>query len=284
MSFKENLRAKINLDRLLQKLVSTIREPPGKRWLDKVLTQELLDMTDLEHKKVRDLHLYIRPLEGEIMEVLVFDNELPIYHTTVDDVALRKSPHWKQMFSIRNIKKIMNDQDVIISKGKGSLKRLHANALALLDLTYARDDLTLLLEDARQGLDQKSIARIRESFDLFFELLDFQPVSLGVLEQDLQIFAGPKLNDGAVPAFEHLILFDEETLSLGLKKGAFSPQSDLDLAWVKKYVRSEEPADLKGIDVFTFLVELALNKAQSQGGRNRGTNDKRLITSKAKTQ
>lgn len=278
MSFKENLKAKINLYRLLQKLVSTIREPPGKRWLDKVLTQELLDMTDLKHEKVSYLHLYIRPLEGEIMEVLVFDNELPIYHTTVADVALRKSPHWKQMFSIRNIKKIMNDQDVIISKGKESLKRLHANAMALLDLTYTRDDLTLLMEDARQGLDQKSIAQIQESFDLFFELLDFQPVSLGVLEQDLQIFAGPKLNGGAVPAFEHLILFDEETLSLGLKKGAFSPENDLDLAWVMQYVRGEKTADLKGIDVFKFLVELALDKAQSQGGRNRGTNDKRLIT------
>ncbi|MBL7174256.1 MAG: hypothetical protein ISS66_00385 [Desulfobacteraceae bacterium] len=143
MSFKENLKAKINLDRLLQKLASTMREHPGKRWLDKVLTQELLDMTDLEHKKVRDLHLYIRPLEGEIMEVLVFDNELPIYHTTVADVALRKSPYWQQMFSIRNVRKIMDDKDVMISKGKESLKRLHSNALALLDLTYTRDDLAL---------------------------------------------------------------------------------------------------------------------------------------------
>jgi hypothetical protein len=217
-------------------------------------------MTDLEHKKVRDLHLYIRPLEGEIMEVLVFDNELPIYHSTVADVALRKSPYWQQMFSIRNVRKIMNDKDVMISKGKESLKRLHSNALALLDFTYTKGDLALLLEDARHGLDQKSIAQIQESFDLFFELLDFQPLSLGVLEQDLQIFAGPKLNGGAVPAFEHLILFDEETLSLGLKKGAFSPQSDLDLAWVIKYARSEEPADLRGIDVFKFLVELALDK------------------------
>ena len=100
MSFKENLKAKIKLDRLLQKLVSTMKEPPEKWWVDKVLTQELLDMTDLEHKKFRDLHLYIRPLEGEIMEVLVFDNELPIYNTTVDDVALRRSPSWQEMFSI----------------------------------------------------------------------------------------------------------------------------------------------------------------------------------------
>jgi hypothetical protein len=54
MPFKENLKAKIKLDRLFQKLVSTIQDPPGRWWLDKALTQELLDMTDLEHKKVKD--------------------------------------------------------------------------------------------------------------------------------------------------------------------------------------------------------------------------------------
>jgi len=265
MSFKENLKTKIKLDRLLQKLVSTIREPPGKWWLDKVLTQELLDMTDFEHKKFRDLHLYTRPLEGEILEVLVFDNELPIYHTRVADVALRKSPRWQEMFSIRNIKKIMNHHDVLVSKGKESLERIYVNALDLLDLTHTGDDLMLLLEDVRKGIDQKSIEQIQESFDLFFELLDFQPLSLGGLETNLQIFAGPKPNGGAVPAFEHLILFDEETLSLGLKKGPFSPKSASDLAWVIKYARGEEPADLKGINVFEFLVEMALDKAQSSG-------------------
>ncbi len=264
MSFKENLKARIKLDRLLQKLVSTIKEPPGKWWLDMVLTQELLEMTDLEHKKFRDLHLYIRPLEGEIMEVLVFDNELPIYHATLADVALRKSPLWQEMFSIRNIKKIMNHHDVLVSEGKESLRRIHANALALLDLTYTRDDLAVLLEDARRGLEHKSIAQIQESFDLFFNLLDFQPVSLEVLERDLQVFARPKLNGGAIRTFEYLILFDEETLSLGLKKGAFSPQSDLDLAWVMRYARGEETADLQGADVFAFLTELALKKTAVQ--------------------
>ncbi len=43
--------------------------------MDKVLIRELLDMPDLEHKKFRDLHLYIRPLEGEIIEGLFFDSQ-----------------------------------------------------------------------------------------------------------------------------------------------------------------------------------------------------------------
>jgi len=264
MPLKENLKVKIKLDRLLQRLISTCREPPGRRWLDKGLTKELLGMTDFEYKKVRDLHLYIRPLEGEIMEVAVLDNELSIYHTTVDDVTLRKSPYWQQMFSIRNVRKIMNDHDVIASKGKESLKRLYAVALALLDLTYTRDDLTLVLEDARRGLEQETIEQIQESLDLFVQLLGFQPLSLEVLEPGFQNFARPKLNGAIVPGFEHLVLFNEEDLSLAVKKGTFMPQSDSELGWVIRYARGEETADLQGIDVFEFLAELAMVKAQAQ--------------------
>ena len=262
MSFKDNMKVKIRLDRVFRQLISTMKEPPGRWWLDKVLARELLSMTDFEPRKFRDLHLYIRSLEGEAMEVLVFDNELPIYHTTVADVALRKSPLWQEMFSIGNIKKIMNDKDVILSKGKESLKRLHADALALLDLTYTGDDLAMLVEEGRTGLERKSAGEIQELLDLFTDLLNFEPLHLDVLERDLEIFARSKGGDGDAPNFEHLILFDQETLSLGLKKGAFSPKNDLDLAWVMQYARDEKTADLQGVDVFEFLAELALRKAR----------------------
>jgi hypothetical protein len=168
------------------------------------------------------------------------------------------------MFSIKNIKKIMNDQDVIATKGKESLKRIHANALALLDLSYTRDDLALLAEDARRGLEKKSLEQIQESFDLFFELLNFQPVSLGILEHDLQVFARRKTNGGTATTFENILFFNEENFTLGLKKGTLSPQSDLDLAWVMQYARGEETADLEGLEVFEFLAELAMEKADAQ--------------------
>ncbi len=264
MSFKDKLKTKIKIDRLFQQLYSTIREPPGSRWVDKELVQDLLDMTDFELRNVRDLQLYVRPLDGAIMEVLVFDNELAIYHTTVDDVALRKSPHWQEMFSFGNVKKILNDKGVIASKGKESLERLHTNALSLLDLSYTGDDLTLLMEDARKGVEQASIEQIQESLDLFVYLLGFEPLLLEVLERNIQIFAGPGPENGPVHAFEHLILFDEKSLSLGLKKGDFSPGNDLDLAWVMQYVRGEKTADLQGMEVFEFLADLALGKAQMQ--------------------
>ncbi len=260
MSFKENLRAKIQLDRVVQKLASTMRETPGQLYLDKKRMRELLRITDLEHMKVRDLDLYVRPLDGEIKEVLVLDNELPIYHTTVADVALRKSPEWKEMISIKNIKKILNDRDVIASKGKDSLKRVHANALALLDLSYTEEDITALMADARLGLEQKSLAQIQESFDLFFELLGFQAIGLEVLEENIHVFARPKVNSSAAQLYEDLILFDVENLWVRLKKGSFSPQSDLDLFRVIQCANDEEPADLQGAEVFVFLAELILKK------------------------
>ena len=260
MSFKENLKAKIGLDGLMLKITSTMRETPGHRQLDKGLTQKLLDMTDFEHMKVRDLHLYVRPFEGEIKEVLVFDNELPIYHSTVDDVALRKSPEWKEMFSIRNIKKILNDGDVIASKGKESLRQIHAYALELLDLSYNREDLMAMVEDVRRGLEQKSLEQVQEALDLFFELIRFQPVSLGALEQVPQVFARPKTNGGSSTTFEDPIFFDEEKLIVGLRKGSFSPQSDSDLSWVMRYAQGKETADLEGVEVFEFLAELALQE------------------------
>jgi len=268
MSFKENLKAKIKADTLLWELSSTMKEPPGKWWVDAALIRELLNMTDYVSRKFRDLYLYVRPLGDDTMEVLVFDNELAIYHTTVADVALRISPCWQEMFSIRNIKKIMNHKDVLVSKGKASLKRIHANAVALLDLTYTRDDLALLVEAAHKGLEHRSMEQVQESLDLFVELLDLEPLNLDVLKEDVQVYAGPGQEDGSGFAFEHLILFDKESLSLGLKKGPFSPEDDLDLAWVMQYAGGEKKADLKGMAVFDFLAELVLEKVQTRNGEN----------------
>lgn len=65
MSFKLNLKAKIRLDTLLKRLLSTIRDKPGRRWLDKGLVRELLGITGFKNIHVRDLELYVHPLEDE---------------------------------------------------------------------------------------------------------------------------------------------------------------------------------------------------------------------------
>ncbi|RJR29915.1 MAG: hypothetical protein C4576_34615 [Desulfobacteraceae bacterium] len=258
MSFKEDLKAKIHLDKLLHKTIHSLREPPGAKRVDKGLVREILAMTDFEYRSAANLHLYVRPMEDGIMEILLLDNELPIYHTTVEDVMLRKSPHWQDVFSIRNIKRIMYDQDIIVSRGKESLKRLHAAAIERLDLAYTRADLDLLAEEARMGFEKGSLAQIRESLDLFFELLGIQPVYFGLLEQGMEIFGRPVTGRGSSLSFEHLVILNEQTLSVELKRGVFSPETFQD--WFARYAQKQARPDLSGMEVFEFLADLALER------------------------
>lgn len=85
----------------------------------KILTQKLLEMTNFEHSRVSDLHLDVRPMESDTMEVGALDHELAVHHTSVDDVAMRKSPRWQEMVSVKNIRKIMNDR-VLFGKYAGN--------------------------------------------------------------------------------------------------------------------------------------------------------------------
>ena len=49
-------------------------------------------------------------MESDIMEVVLLHNEWAAYHTSVDDVAMRKSPRWQASVGVKNIRKIMNNQ------------------------------------------------------------------------------------------------------------------------------------------------------------------------------
>lgn len=152
----------------------------------------------------------------------------------------------------------MNDRDVLVSKGKESLRRLYEYALGGLDLDYTADDIVAFKEDARLGMEWRSEERVRESLNLFLGLLGFEPMLLKVVRPELQVFGRPAVARDGTPAFEDLVLFNVATLSLGLRRGHFSPSNDLHLAWVIRYAEGLGSADLQGMDVFEYLAELAM--------------------------
>ncbi|MBU2621632.1 MAG: hypothetical protein KKD92_04875, partial [Proteobacteria bacterium] len=114
MSFKENLLKKIRIDKMAEKMLNSIGPPDSGRKVDKETMRKMLEMSAYQTRKERDLELYIHDNADGIKRILVLDNELPLYNTTVDDVVLRKSPTLKEMLSIRNALKILNDADVIV--------------------------------------------------------------------------------------------------------------------------------------------------------------------------
>ena len=122
MSFKENLLKKIEINKLSRKVLQTLGPADSGLKIDKEAMRNLLETGPYQYRKERDLDLYIeQPDDGESI-ILVLDNELPIYKTTIEDVLIRKSPYTKEMLNIRNIIKILKDSDVKISRKEASVE------------------------------------------------------------------------------------------------------------------------------------------------------------------
>ena len=162
MSFKENLLKKIAIDKLTRKVLSTVGSPESGRKLDRDAMRDLLTMGSFTFKQERDLDLYLLDTDEDKSKILVLDNELAVYHTTLEDVALRKSPTIKEMLSIRNAIKILNDSDVVVSKREESVKTVRNACIQLLDLSFEKSDLDAITSDGTASLENRYTDSIEE--------------------------------------------------------------------------------------------------------------------------
>ena len=153
MGFKENILQKIRFDQLHTTIVNSLGPPDSGRRLDKEAMTRLLKYTGYAPATVRDLELYIKPDSGDPPAILLLDNELKVYKTTPEDVALRKSPTVKEMVSIRNAIKILNDKDVVVSRKADTLEHVRARLIGDLDLSYTPADIEALAQDGRDSLE-----------------------------------------------------------------------------------------------------------------------------------
>ena len=149
MSFKDDLLKKVQISQLSRKVLASLGPPESGSKIDKDAMRGLLEMSPYQYRRERDLDLYIEKIEGESSKILVLDNELPIYRTTVEDVVIRKSPYTKEMLSIGNIIKILKDSDVKISRKEASLQIVQKECIDGLDLTYNASDIEMIAKKAR---------------------------------------------------------------------------------------------------------------------------------------
>lgn len=176
MGFKENYLKKIKLGKMKDRVVGTIGPPGSGAKIDKNAMRCLLEEADFYLKKVRSLDLYIPggADENGKIKILVLDNDLTLYNTTLADVALRKEPTLKEMISIRNAIKILNDGDVIISKKEKSIETVYNECLTRLDLSFSAEDIKKLEYDGRAAVEWKDDKAVMECLTLFEELLGYR--------------------------------------------------------------------------------------------------------------
>jgi hypothetical protein len=251
MAFKDNLRKKIEINDLARRIRSSWGPPESGRRIDKDLVRELLAEGDYEKITVRDVELYRLPRQGDQPRLLVLDNDLPIYKTTVDDVVLRKSPVVKEMLNIRNVIKILNDANVIISKKEASLETLREELIGGLDLHFTREDIDDLVYDGRSALENRYADGVQETLRLFADLLGYVPApkALAVPHHTILGRAGA----GGRRQFGPLVLYDPMHNNL---KGLWRPiqlDDPEDMAAYEALLSGAAEADDKGQDVFKAL-------------------------------
>lgn len=260
MSYKENLLKKIEIDRLSNRVIATIGSPDSGRKVDKEAMRRLLDMAGFTHRRERDLDLYLEGDSATKGLILVLDNDLTIYDTTVEDVIIRKSPVVKEMVSIRNIIKILSDKDVVVSRKEASVMHVREACVKQLDLSHTAADIGDIAIEGKASLESRYADGVVEVLAMFAEMIGYQPPPkvfqvrhhdiIGELEEKAggDIRFGPAAIYGRV--HNEIKLIDRQLSSLN--------KDDLD--YFQAVVKGEAQAAAGGTDVFEFLKQAVLKK------------------------
>ncbi len=254
MDFRENLLKKIEITRLSDKVIRSINPTDGTLRIDLDTMKQLLVIGGYAHQKERDLDLY----RLDDRRLLLLDNELKIYNTTAEDVALRKSPTTKEMISIRNAIKILNDKDVVISRKADSVRQVQTEMIDCLDLSYTAADISSMAEDGTEALKNKYTDGIIEILTLFAELLAFVKAPKAFQVAHHHIWGRLEKSDKGDRRFGPLVLLDLMHNSLKMHPYAINTADKAAMEAFKKIAKGEVNAELTGPDVVEKLKEMVL--------------------------
>jgi hypothetical protein len=258
MSFKENLLKKIKIDKMAKQVIASIGPIDSGRKIDKKIMRELLEMVDFTYKRKRDLDLYIEDVDAEKTRILVLDNDLAIYNTSVYDVAMRKSPTVKEMMNPFNVVKILKDTDVVMSKKEASVKTIQKECVATLDLSFNTSDIDDIVNDGLASFDKAYTDGVNECLDLFAEILNFSAAPKAFRIGHHKIMGALTQKETREDLFGPLVLYSmiHNTLKLiDQQIGSFDKRK---IEFIQHVATGKEKASAEGPEVFQYLKAAAL--------------------------
>lgn len=262
MSFKENLLKKITINRLADDIAGGIGPVDSGKRIDKSQLNRLMAFFPWTHRKERDLDMYIEnDLPGN-KNILVLDNDLAIYNSTVADVALRKSPTLKEMISIRNAVKILNDKDVVVSTKEKSLKTIRSLCIQQLDLSHTNADIAEIAQDGITAFENGDDDGVSESLMLMAELVGMVPGPKGFRLEHHDLYGQVTEKSGGEVTFGPLVMFSRTYHTLSGLEQVFSTRDKNRLDALKAVAAGKIQAAVSGTAVFEQM------KAKVQGLRN----------------
>jgi len=266
MSFKDNLLRKIEIDQLVQTIGSSIGTVDSGKRIDKAVLGQLMAFFPWEHQQARDLDLYLETGGSDRTRILVLDNDLSIYNTTVDDVVLRKSPTVKEMVNIRNAIKILNDKDVVMSKKAASLKTIQEICIGELNLDYAESDIDGIAAEGAASLENGYAEGVQESLKLFAELLGFvsAPKVFALKHHDIYGNLGQK--PGGETTLGPLVMFSRVHNSLTCLEGPLGSRDKGRFDRLKAVAAGDADTVASGTAVFDLMKTKVLAAGPAHPG------------------
>ncbi len=260
MSFKENLLKKIEIDKMAEQVIASMGPPESGRKIDKTIMRSLLEMTDYTFKRKRDLDLYVEDVDAEKARILVLDNDLAIYHTSIYDVAMRKSPTVKEMMNPYNIIKILKDTDVVMSKKVASVSTIQKECIAKLNLFFDASDIDEIAKDGLASLGKEYTDGVIESLDLFAEIVNYSVAPKTFRIRHNKIVGALTQTESGEDLFGPMVLYSmiHNTLKLideqigGFDKGK--------IEFFQQVAGGMQKASAEGPDVFQYLKAAALKR------------------------
>jgi len=253
MSFQENLLRKIELERLAYQVIASCGTEQSRHPIDKEAMRSLLELSPYQYQRQRDLDIYVKPVGGELQMILVLDNELPIFRSTVKDVVTRRSPRTLEMWNIRTVRNILVDSDIKISTRGESVETVLGDSVAQLDLTYTDTDIENLARDGMGSLAGSNASGVEKSLTLFAALLGYRkpPKNFGLDHMVCYGISAPGPDNDGV--FGPLVLFRPAGNTLLWIDESLSRSDEQQMEFLRSVAAGEASVPLTGDAVFQKL-------------------------------
>ncbi len=260
MTFKENLLKKIEIDRLAARVSASCGPPDGSHRVNKEAMRRLLEISPYTYQHERDLDLYVKEVEGEPHKILVLDNELPIFRSTVKDVVTRRSPLTLELWSIRTIRRILVDSDIKESVRGESVATVARDTIELFDLSYTDADIEALAIDGMAWLAGRDADGVETTLTMFAELLGYQKPPRPFKLDHLVCYGAPAAGPDKDAAFGPLVFYRPAANTLFWLDKKYSRGDQEQLDFLRKVAAGQAAVPTTGDAVFRRLKTEVLGR------------------------
>jgi hypothetical protein len=264
MQFKDRILKKIEIDMLADRVLDSLKAVEFELKVDKDAMRALLAAAGYRPHTERDLEIYC-PENGEQgAPILVLDNELSLFRSTIADVAMRRSPTLKEMLTFRKALKIIRDQDIRVTRKAETVSRIQQEALAGLDATYTMADIENLCAEGRQALKKGLRELVREDLMVMAEVFGLRPPPKIPVMAGMTILGLHHRPDDGPLVFGPSVLYNE--FENGLKwfeDPLMGPRGEKKETFQDMALGKIQP-DLEGGEVWGRLAALAEQAGQDQ--------------------